>query len=948
MYYNSSTKWSCLRGNRTANIVAARTMLADSKLPTTFWAEAVNTACYVQNRVIVVKPHNKTPYKLFHGRTPTLSFMRPFGCPVTILNTIDHLGKFDGKADEGFFVGYSINSKASIETVPGKDYILLPLWTVDPPFSQSSKSSPNDGSKPSSDDGKKVDENPRKERLEVVGAKTSIEPPDNPNMPALEDIVYSDDEDVGAYSLEQGLKPLSTYLLDNGFQRGKIDKTLFIRRDKGDILLVQVKHTYGNSKALLKDEDSEEVDVHLYRSMIGSLMYLTSLRPDIMFAVYACARYQVNPKVLHFHVVKRIFRYLKGQPKLGLWYLKDSPFDLVAYIDSDYAGASLHGKSTIGGCQFLGCRLISWQCKKQTMVANSTIEAEYINIVKNYEKERMRRVVNIKTKERCVKTDRVLVSKRIERSVNAVRHILTTTGLLLLVQVNDVEDLHLEDAEGVDCLPNATIFEQLTLMGPKRKDTEVPQSSGPTNNIIDEVVNEEMDDSLVRAATTATSLDVEQDRGSGPRRQETIGDTIAQTRSENVSKHSNDLLLARVLDMENTKTTQTQEITSLTLRVKKLEKKGGSRTYKLKRLYKVSRSARVVSSDEASLGDQDDTSKQGRKIDDIDKDTKITLVDETQGRYGDDLMFDTGILDDEEVFAGQDMAEKEINVAEKEGKAILVEEPVKPKKKVQVMLDEEVAKKLQAELDKEDIVARGKAKKGLEANVALIVKWDDIQAKIDVDYQLAERLQAEEQQELSDAEKATLFMQLLEKRRKFFAAKRAEEKRNKPPTQAQQRKIMCTYLKNMEGKQLKDLKTTSFDTIQKMFDRAFKRVNTFVDYKTELLEETTNVDDDKETAELKQLVKIILDEEGIEIDAIPLAVKPPSIGNLKTMFNPHVEDEVWKLQQRYKVVNWKLYNNCGVHCLSLQSGYIYMLVEKKYPLTVPIMTDMVNKKLHAD
>ncbi|GKD00488.1 putative ribonuclease H-like domain-containing protein [Tanacetum coccineum] len=93
-------------------IEANRTMLADSKLPTTFWAEAVNTACYVQIRVLVVKPHNKTPYELFHGSTPTLRFMRPFGCPVNILNTIDHLGKFDGKADEGFFVGYSLNSKA--------------------------------------------------------------------------------------------------------------------------------------------------------------------------------------------------------------------------------------------------------------------------------------------------------------------------------------------------------------------------------------------------------------------------------------------------------------------------------------------------------------------------------------------------------------------------------------------------------------------------------------------------------------------------------------------------------------------------------------------------------------------------------------------------------------------------------------------------------------------
>ncbi|GKE70256.1 retrovirus-related pol polyprotein from transposon TNT 1-94 [Tanacetum coccineum] len=87
-------------------------MLADSKLPIIFWVEAVNTACYVQNWVLVTNPHNKTPYELFLGRKPALGFMRPFGCPVTILNTIDHLGKFDGKADEGFFVGYSINSKA--------------------------------------------------------------------------------------------------------------------------------------------------------------------------------------------------------------------------------------------------------------------------------------------------------------------------------------------------------------------------------------------------------------------------------------------------------------------------------------------------------------------------------------------------------------------------------------------------------------------------------------------------------------------------------------------------------------------------------------------------------------------------------------------------------------------------------------------------------------------
>nr|GEW39167.1 uncharacterized mitochondrial protein AtMg00810-like [Tanacetum cinerariifolium] len=243
---------------------------------------------------------------------------------------------------------------------------------------------------------------------------------------------------------------LATYLLENGFQRGTIDQTLFIMKQKRDILLVQIyvddiifgatnkdlcrsfeklmkdrfqmssmgeltfflglrvkqkkdgifisQHKYvadilrkfglterksastpiDAKKPLLKDLDGEDVDVHTYRSMIGSLMYLTSSRPDIMFAVCACARFQVTPKASHLHAVKRIFRYLKGKPHLGLWYPKDSPFDLIAYSDSDYAGASLDRKSTTKGCQFLGCRLIFWQCKKQTVVATSSTEAEYV------------------------------------------------------------------------------------------------------------------------------------------------------------------------------------------------------------------------------------------------------------------------------------------------------------------------------------------------------------------------------------------------------------------------------------------------------------------------------------------------------------------------------------------------------------------------------------------
>ncbi|GJX92812.1 retrovirus-related pol polyprotein from transposon TNT 1-94 [Tanacetum coccineum] len=501
------------RRNRTL-IEAARTMLADSKLPTTFWAEAVNTACYVQNRVLVVKPHNKTPYELFHGRTPTLSFIRPFGCPVTILNTINHLGKFEGKADEGFFVRYSLNSKAFrvfnsrtriveenlhirfSESTPnvvgsGLDWLfdidaLTRTMNYEPIVAgtQSNgfagtkasdnavpKSSHDDESKPSSDDGKKVDENSREDseckdqekednvnstnnvnvagtnEVNVVGGKTSIELPFDPNMHALEDYSIFDtsrddeDDDVEAEmnNLDTTIKieeevyvcqppgfedpdfPDRVYKMSSmgeltyflGLQVQQKKDCTFISQDKyvGEILkkfrFTEVKTAstpMETQKPLLKDEDGEEVDVHMYRSMICSLMYLTSSRPDIMFVVCACARNKVNPKVSHLHVVKRIFKYLKSQPKLGLWYPKDSPFDLVAYTDSDIARASLDRKSTTG--------------------------------------EHFRSTIKAKTVNGEVQLQALVDGKKIIITESTVRR-----------------DLQLEDAEGVDCLPNSTIFE---------------------------------------------------------------------------------------------------------------------------------------------------------------------------------------------------------------------------------------------------------------------------------------------------------------------------------------------------------------------------------------------------------------------------------------------------------------------------------------------------------
>ncbi|GKB36317.1 hypothetical protein Tco_0881259 [Tanacetum coccineum] len=501
-------------------------------------------------------------------------------------------------------------------------------------------------------------------------------------------------------------------------------------------------------------------------------------------------------------------------------------------------------------------------------------------------------------------------------------------------------------------------------MKPKKKDTQIPQSSIPSDNIAKEAINK-----------------------------------------ENVPTHSNDLLLSgedrlklkelmalctnlqnMVLNLEHTKTTQALEIDNLKTRVKKLENKQMSRTYELRRLYKV--------------------------------------------RHDDDLMFDTSVFNDEEVFAGQDMVEKEVSTADlvttagevvttanvesarPKTKGVVMQEPSETTTTTTIPSKDKEAIKLQAQFDEEERIAREKE----EDNDALIAQWNDIQDKVETDYELAQRLQAEEQDELTIEEKSKLFQQLLEKRRKHFAAKRAEERRNRPPTKAQQSCIMCTYLKNMAGWKPKDLKTKSFANVQELFDKAMKRVNTFVDTDTELVggsevreegSETiaqksslkrvsdeleqdksknqkldekveAEVDDAKESEELKQCLKVVPDDgDGVTIDATPLSVKIPIMLknfdsedlevlwrivkarfkktkpvnymdiflhlNLKTMFEHHVEDSIWKNQQGLvKVLNWKPFYSCRVHCVTVQTKPYYLLVEKMYPFTKHTLHQMFN------
>ncbi|GJS56949.1 putative ribonuclease H-like domain-containing protein [Tanacetum coccineum] len=245
------------RKNRTL-IEAARTMLADSKLPTTFWAEAVNTACYVQNRVLVTKPHNKTLYELFLGRKPALSFMRPFGCHVTILNTIDHLGKFDGKADEGFFIGYSINSKAfrvfnsrtriveenlhvqfskNTPNITGSG----PNWLFDIDALTNSKSYPDAGFKPLGDVEKKVTEEPGKEggdsskenERDDQEKDANVNNTNNVNAASTNEVnAVDDDEDVGA---EANMNNLDAFMPVSPIPTTRVHKDHPVEQIIGDL-----------------------------------------------------------------------------------------------------------------------------------------------------------------------------------------------------------------------------------------------------------------------------------------------------------------------------------------------------------------------------------------------------------------------------------------------------------------------------------------------------------------------------------------------------------------------------------------------------------------------------------------------------------------------------------------------------------------------------------------
>ncbi|GJR53303.1 putative ribonuclease H-like domain-containing protein [Tanacetum coccineum] len=537
--------------------------------------------------------------------------------------------------------------------------------------------------------------------------------------PDFPDRVYKVEKAL--YGLHQAPKPwyetLSTYLLDNGFQRGKIDKTLFIKRDKGDILLVssmgeltfflglQVKQKedgifisqdkyvteilkkFGftdvktastpmeTQKALLKDEDSEEVDVHLYRSMIDSLMYLTSSRPDIMF--------------------------------------------VVSYTDSDYARSSLDRKSTIGGYQFLGCRLISWQCKKQTMVANSTTEAEYVaassccgqvlwiqNQLIDYRDSNEKKLIQMIK----IHTDKN-VADLLTKAFNL--QALVDGKKIIVTEASIRRDLQLDDEEGMDCLPNATIFEELTRMFAKSTAWN-DFSSTMASAIIYLATNQKFNFSKYIFESMVKNLDnagkflmyPRQGKDFSGRVTPLFPAMVVQAQKEMGEGVLNDEEVFAGQDMAK------KEVSTADL---------------------VTTASELVTTDNVEVSYASPTAA---TITNVELTLAQTLAElksirpKTKGVVMQEPCESTPTIS----LKLSSQAKGQGSVDKGKAKMIELEKPLK--KKDHIKFDEEEALRLQAAFDEEDRLAREKAQLGEEANIA----WDDIQAKIDADYQLAERM----------------------------------------------------------------------------------------------------------------------------------------------------------------------------------------------------------------
>nr|GEW25573.1 hypothetical protein [Tanacetum cinerariifolium] len=912
--------------------------------------------------------------------------MRPFGYPVTILNTLVPLGKFDGKANEGFLVGYSVNSKAfrvfnsrimivqetlhinflenkpnvagigpkwlfdidtltrfmnyqpvvagnqpnnnagikeildagkvGKETVSAQQYVMLPLWStgsqdphnIDDDDVFDVKENENDVYVSTSGSDKTNNKKHDEKAKRYAKGKSCV---DSPTGVYVDDIIFGSTNKELCKAFERLIKDKFqmssmgelTFFL--GLQVNQKDDEIFINQDKYVAEILR-KFSFTDVKSastfietenpLLKDPDGKDVDVHIYR-------------------------------------------YLKGKPHLGLWYPKDSPFNMMAYSDSDYAGASLDRKSTTGAAASC-CAQVLW-------IQNQLLD---------YSKELASPKQTTLGKDISHPFMQFWATATIKKVNDAVQLCALSNGKKVVI-IEDVirRDLHLDNAKGVECLPNEKIFAELARMGYEKPPPKLTfykaffsaqwKVGKGFSGVETPLFASMLDPSPTPQATPPASPPQEQ--STSPYDSTMPFLTILMKACASLSQ--------KVAELEQDKHTQSLEILKLKKRVKTLEKKKRLNHSGFKRLRKVGTSQRVESSTYTIVGAREDEYKQG-EIEAIDADENITLVDvETQEEVAViDAELQGRIDQDDEVNA----TSKGVNAAEptvfddEEVTMTMSQTLIEMKAEKSKLIDEKIAQRLHDE-EIEKVTAKEKQEKDDMKRAQVLQKqYDDKQENIDW------KAVAEQIQE-----------------RHLDNIKKYKSLKKKPVSIAQARKNMIIYLKNMVGCKMEHFRGMTYEKVTPIFEREYKKVQTLfkpdkdvekpkkkrVDEETLLQEsfkklKAVEVLGSESTQEMPSNDLKEISEEGVQnmLEIVPvfefkveaLQVKYPIID-----WEIHSEDDVlWKLQRyMHYPIRWKIYTNCGVHQVSSTTRRhdMFMLIEKDHPLSNIVMTLMLSAKLQV-
>nr|GEW54607.1 hypothetical protein [Tanacetum cinerariifolium] len=932
------------RKNRTL-IKATRTMLADFLLPVTFWVEAVNTACYVLNRALVTKSQNKTPYELLNGRTHRLDFMRPFGCLVTILNTLDPLGKFKGKANEGFLVGYSVTSKA---------FRVFNTKT------------------------KKVEENPHVRFLE-----------NNPNVAGTGPNWLFD---IDSLTNSMNYIPFSagnqtdknTSPQDTNGNTGTQDN-VDVRKEVFDQHYI-VLPLWSSISSTFKSLDDKAADDKLKNDTGSNTVEEQVNKEDQAY------RDELDLLMGQEKEASDAADALRKESKQGC---KDQRGATKAGSTNSFNTFSNPVNAAV---QSVGAEADFNNMDSSTVVSPITTYRVHIDHTKNQILGDPKSTVQ--TKGMAKKSSRAytfMEPKKVAQDLNDKSWVKAMQEELLQFSLQKI----------VDFLTSSSIYHSLTI-SPTIYASNIKQF---WNTATSQTINDEKQiHAIVDGKTMATLNEPTpqgEGSGSGLGRQKTMGGAIAQIRSEGALIQSIDPALSTgytVLDLEIVKTAQAKEIASLKKRITKLEQRQSSR-------FSGIHPFRVGASKRNTLGRRK-VSKQGRKnlksqqifqdIDDVldeDTDTKMIVEDNSNGEKGGSIAetvstarpdisaarpevntakpktppITTTLFDDEDVTIAHTLVKMKSQKAKEKGvafkdvddstrpiKSITTLQPlptIDPKDKGKGILQEPEHVKKTKKRDQDQIERDDQA--------ALAEMYNEVQAQIDADHELAARLTHKEQGKYTVEERSKLLAEFFERRKKQIAKERAEAIRSKPPTKTQLRNLMMTYLKHTgleeDKKRIRNRKKRAAGSSSKHKSPKKQKVND-QDSKDNDKEHRKYLkvvpDDDKvidyETLDVKSLIvdcesQVLGTNEAGDVHVYKLTRLDGSYRHFSTfsrMLKVLNRQDVLDLHK--SIIERFLANDQEGYGLILL-GDLKTLVEskKRYPLTKEILEKMLSSRLEA-